>query len=87
MGKIRSDDQSLVIKKMSQNTEISKAIRKAGYIKSDESQVAMAQSAQQEKLVKLALQTENEQGHAVDDKRAWVASSLSSAVLTPPSFK
>ena len=33
------------------------------------------------------LQTEHEQGHAVDDKRAWVASSLSSAVLTPPSFK
>ena len=72
---------------MSQNTEISKAIRKAGYIKSDESQVAMAQSVQRENLVKLALKTESEKGHAVDDKRAWVASSMSYAVLTPPSCK
>ena len=87
MGNIGSDDQSKVIKMIAKNTAISEAIRKAGYVRSDESQVAMAQSVQQEKLVKIALQTEHEQGHAVDDKRAWVASSLSSAVLTPPSFQ
>ena len=87
MGNIGSDDQCKVIKMITKNTGISEAICKAGYVRSDESQVAMAQSVQREKLVKIALQTEHEQGHAVDDKRAWVASSLSSAVLTPPSFK
>ena len=48
MGNIGSDDQSKVIKRIAKNTAISEAIRKAGYVRSDESQVAMAQSVQRE---------------------------------------
>ena len=87
MGKIGSDERSMVINMIAKNTEISQAIRTAVYVRTDESQIAIAQSVQQVKLVKVALQTEHEESHAVDDKRAWMASSLSSAVLTPPSFK
>ena len=46
MGKIGSNDQSMVIKMIAKNTEISEVIRKAGYIRSDESKVAMAQTVQ-----------------------------------------
>ena len=46
MGNIGSDDQSMVINMIAKNAVISEAIRKAGYVRSDESQVAMAQSVQ-----------------------------------------
>ena len=87
MSKIGDDDQSYVMRQIGNDPEMNKVMRKTGYIKSDESTMAIAEASQREKLLGIALKTGKVQGRAADDKRAWAESSLSLAVMTPPALK
>ena len=87
MSKIGDDDQSYVMRQIGNDPKMNKAMCKAGYIKSDESTMAIAEASQREKLLGIALKMGKVQGRAPDDKRAWAESSLSLAVMTPPALK